>query len=135
MFTNEFGQTVKADWVSLSTNVDDLSALGTTIVRSMIRSSDITLEVTSIEIDDEPYLCASIIGVTEEHFEKLQPAIGVEMRYFEDAKEYDAKDSSELMQRILKLIFGETVSYSFGVDNDVLIRMDFDEYIKRTHGI
>lgn len=134
MFTNEFGQTIKADHVSIMTSVDDLSVLGTTIVRSMIRSSDITLEVSAIDIN-EPYLHASLIGVTQEHFINLQPVIGVEMRFFEEAGEYDAVNSTELLSRILQLIFGETVTYSFAVDGDIKISMDFDEYIRRTHGL
>ena len=134
MFTNEFGQTIKADHVSIMTSVDDLSVLGTTIVRSMIRSSDITLEVSAIDIN-EPYLHASLIGVTQEHFTNLQPVIGVEMRFFEEAGEYDAVNSTELLSRILQLIFGETVTYSFAVDGDIKISMDFDEYIRRTHGL
>lgn len=133
MFTNEFGQTIKADWVSLSIRVEDLSAFGTTIVRSIVRNSDVSLKVETLE-SEETYLHASLTGVVaEEDAEKLRESLGIDIRLFDG--EYDANDSSALVARILQLIFGNTVTYNFDVDGDVVIQMDFDGYIRRTHGL
>lgn len=133
MFTNEFGQTVKAELVTLSTDVSDLSMLGTTIVRSMVRSSDVGVDISIVDIN-EPVLHASLTGVTEEYVEQMSGSLGMELRYYEDANEYDA-DSVELLKRILVLIFGETVAYNIGIDEKIVIEMNFEEYIRRTHGL
>lgn len=135
MFTNEFGQTIKADWVSLSTSVDDLTMLGTTIVRAIVRNSEVGLNVTVLE-SEEVFLHASLTGVTDESdAAKLSSAFGLDIRLYGDDGEYDANDSTALLHRVLELIFGEGVTYDFGIDEDVIIRMDFDSYIKRTHGL
>lgn len=116
MFTNEFGQTVSADWVLLSTRLLDIELLGKVVLQRLTNTGDINLEAEA-EVER-----IDIVVVSEEPgvMQKIDDAIG----------------ESSLSEALIRWIFGETaIFHDYDQDGDILIRIDFDDYIRRVHNL
>ncbi len=135
MYTNEFGQTVVADWVSFSITEKHLSDLATTVVRSIVRDSSVFAVVDKMDNDDDVYETGFYCtGVQEEHVEAIEKAIGIPVDSLEDGECF-FDSGAETFKRMLRLMFGETATYRYDEDGDYIITMNYDEYIRKSLGI
>lgn len=135
MFTNEFGQTVKADWVSFSITEEHLSNLATTVIRSIVRDSSVNGVVSKMDNDDDIYETGFYCtGIQEEHIGPIEKAIGIPVDSLEDEECY-FDSGAETFIRMLQIMFGTTAKYMYDEDGDYIIQVEYDEYIQKSLGI
>lgn len=117
MYTNEFNQTIKADWILLSLTAQELASLAQVVLRTLVKGEEIQVEV----IDNEKVVEIRYSALSED-------AIAII-----DERTRGAESTTA---QILEWIFGETSEFfDYGSDEQVLIRVEFDSYIKRVHGL
>lgn len=120
MYTNEFGQTVQADDVLINVEKDVLENLFLTVYRSVSEGS-LYMSIESYADSNTAYIVTSDVDIDVEN--KLLDA-GL-----------DINEGEAMFRRTLQLIFGESASVNDIHETVFSIRMDFNEYIQRVHGI
>ena len=135
MFTNEFGQTIVADWVSFSIREETLSQLATTVIRSIVRDSSVNAIVDKMSNDGDYYTTGFFCtGVEEEHVEPIEKAIGISVDSLEDGECFFGS-GEETFNRMLRLMFGESATYRYDEDGDYIVQLNYDEYIRKSLGV
>lgn len=117
MYTNEFGQTVKADWILLSVTTDQLALLSKNVLRLLAKGAEVEAEVITND-------------------ESIRIEFSTEEKVARDIVKEHLGHAYEMTGQMLIWIFGETAEfYNFDDNGDLLIRVEFDSYIKRVHGL
>lgn len=122
MYTNRLGMLIKADYVMIKMADHELEQALTTVVGRQIGVREINVGVYNSEEDGYVYM--ALDNNTPEVLEKLREA------------GYEIRDSRDIDQA-LRLMFEVTsIDFYFDYDDDtIVIKMPFDEYIKKSHGL
>lgn len=117
MYTNEFNQTIKADWILISLTAEDLAGLAQVVLRTLVKGEEIQVEV----IDNEKVVEIRYSALSEDAIATIDE---------------HTRGAGSTTSQIIKWIFGETSEFfDFGSEEQILIRVEFDSYIKRVHGL
>lgn len=127
MYTNEFGQTIKADLAIVYTTAEELTQLSNVVLNRMTQSSTPyivfnVMESTIMTLEAEVH---DLKGDALENYKKvIPPTQGV------------VDDAEIIASTFIKFIFGES-SKVHGFDNEgrISIEIPFSDYISSTHGL
>lgn len=129
MFINQFNMQIKADWIAFSITKEELASCITTAIFMIARSEqyemskDIPIEVF-VDVEDK-----EVISVHLHHNDEGLLNLLASKNLYNKSKNFTAK-------QFIKLLFGESAEFSHADINDnLIIHMNFDEYIRLSLGM
>lgn len=128
MFTNEFNQTIQADWVLISVTKESFLEASKVILTNMAGAEvnltfDDHLEINGVSLDE------SLGIMLDDNTDDILLTL--------EKHGLNIDTPTETAAQVIDLMFGGTPRFDSYKDdyNSILIRMDFKAYISRVHGL
>lgn len=121
MYVNEFGQAIKADDVLIYVRIDEFEQLAKNIYRSITNGGKMNVDFSCYE---DGALADILITDIDEAEGKLLNEAGLY-----------PEDTLGVFNRTVELIFGEHAVLNDVEGTTLYIKIDFNAYISRVHGI
>ena len=127
MYTNEFGQTIKADLAIVYITAEQLTELSAVVLNRMTQSSTPHIEFNVME-GELFSLEAEIFDLEGDALDKFHKVI--------PAQNGELPDAGVIAMHFIRFIFGEdALIHSFDEKGGLSIEIPFDRYISSTHGL